>query len=391
MSKAHFTKAFIDSIAPAVGKNLTFTDDKVRGLTLLVTPAPYGTKTFYFTRKHLARVRRIKLGRYPECSVAIARERAAKLHIDYDAGNDIVQIRKQERAELTLTAFFEIYHEQHCQLHNRRPEYARYHFERYIKPSLGNKQLSHIERADVAELHRFLGRSGRPRTANKAHSLLRAILNRAIAWEYLSHPNPAQHVDRFKESSRDRFLQPTEMEAFHAAVGQEAEIVRDLIYLLLFTGARKTEALTMRWPDVDLNEAVWHIPDSKNGEPRRVALAGAALAILQRRSGDPSGSPWVFPGSDPTRHYVDPKRAWERVCDRAGINNLRIHDLRRTLGSWLLANGADLVTIQKALGHKDFRSTLVYARNNIDVVRREVNNAARKLMPKPYSVQGGRP
>jgi integrase len=390
MSKVHFTKALIESIVPAVGRNLTFTDDNVRGLTLIVSPAPNGVKTFYFTRKHRGRVRRIKLGRFPECSVTIAREGAAKFHIDYDAGIDTADIKRKERAQLTLSAFFEIYHEQHCQLHNKRPRDARYHFEHYIKPELGNRQLSDIQRADVAELHRHLGISGRPRTANKAHSLLRAILNRAMRWDYFKGPNPAQFVDRFKETSRERFLQPTELQEFHKALRQEPEIIQDLIYFLLFSGARKMEALTMRWSDVDLAAGSWHISESKNGKPRTVALSGnPALVILQRRSANPLASRWVFPGADPTRHYVDPKRAWERIRDNSGLHDLRIHDLRRTLGSWMLGNGSNLVTIKDALGHKDIKSTLVYARNNIDVVRKEMASAARKLMPKPYRVPGG--
>jgi integrase len=165
-------------------------------------------------------------------------------------------------------------------------------------------------------------------------------------------------------------------------------VIRDLIYVLLFTGARKSEVLTMRWRDVDLQAGDWRVPEPKNREPRRVALAGAARSILQRRLANASSSLWVFPGKDPAKHVVDIKRAWERIRDHAGIEDLRVHDLRRTLGSWLLAGGADLVTIQKALGHKDFSSTLVYARIDIDVVRQKVDRAARLLSPRPYLVKG---
>lgn len=384
MAKLHFTKALIEALEPT-DRLQSFTDNQTRGLTLKVTPA--GVKTFYLTKKFKGRTETTKLGRFPETTLAMARHRLAKLQQQYDAGISPAEEKRQERAELRLTEFFEIYYRDHCEIHNRRPDYARYTYERYVAPTLGHKKLSQITRSDVAAMHREFGRSGHPRTANKAQGLLRAILNKAIAWEYLQGTNPAQHIERFKEVSRDRFMSRGEVARFHEALAQESDsTLRDYFLVLLYTGARKTEALRMAWADVDLEHEVWRIPETKNGDARRVVLAGPTMAILNRRhearERDNPYHPWVFPGRVSGNPLTDPKRAWERIKDRANLEDLRIHDLRRTHASWMLEGGADLTVIGKALGHKDFESTLVYARLDLDPVRKAVDQTVRALSPK---------
>jgi len=386
MAKLSFTKALIEAIEPT-DRIQTFTDTKTRGLTLIVTPK--GVKTFYLTRKFEGRVERSRLGRFPDYALSRARTRAGQLNALYDGGINPQEEKRRRQAESSLDAFFEIYFEDHCRIHNRRPDYARYTYERYLSPALGRKKLSTIRREDVAQLHRELGRSGRQRTANKAQALLRAILNKAIAWEYLRGENPAQYVQRFREVSRDRFMSAEEVIRFHEALSHEAnETLRDFFLMLLYTGARKSEMLRMRWRELDFERELWRIPDTKTGEPRRVVLAGPALVILRRREASRSAAiEWVFPGKRPGRPLNDPKRAWERILDRAGIEDLRIHDLRRTHGSWMLEGGADLMVIGKALGHKDLGSTQVYARLNDDPVRKHVERTARALSPKPFSIR----
>ncbi len=426
MAKIHLTDKLIKALPPK-DKTASYTDTKTRGLTLLVTPA--GAKTFYLIRKVDGAVERTKLGRYPDTSLGAARRRASSYNVQYDAGINPNEEKRRKRAELSLDAFFEVYYREHCLIHNKRPETTRYTYEHYVKPALGRKKLSDIRRSDVQSMHAALGRSGRLRTANKAQGCVRAILNRAIAWEYLRGDNPAEHIRRFQETSRDRFLSKAELERFHLALAEEPELTRDFFLMLLYTGARKGEVLSMTWADVDLDSETWRIPDPKNREPRRVVLAGPAMVILRRREaarrdsedpgvspgraasgfpraprpgltrggpGDrrpdsPGPSPWVFPGRVRGKPLQEPKRAWERVLDRAGIEDLRVHDLRRTHASWMLAGGADLPTIAKALGHRDFHSTLVYARLDLDPVRKAVEATARALSPEPKLVSvGGR-
>lgn len=377
MARVHLTKAFVEAIEPT-DRLLTFTDDRTRGLTLLVTPG--GVRTFYLTRKFRGRVERNKLGRFPECTLAMARSRAAHLHVRYDSGENAAELVRQRRVETTLDQFFEIYYREHCALRNKRPDYARYTYAHYLSPAFGARKLSEIRRADVTALHQELGRSGRLRTANKAQALLRAILNKAIAWEYLHAENAAQHVMRFRETARDRFMSEQEVARWHEGLACEPPLLRDFFLVLLYTGARKSEVLTMEWDHIDLATGVWRIPLPKNLEPRRVVLAGPVLEILLRRQSDGRRSPrWVFPGRVAGAHLNDPKRAWGRLTERAQLHDLRIHDLRRTHGSWLLAGGADLQIIAKALGHKDLETTRIYARLTLDPVREHVERMTTRL------------
>lgn len=144
---------------------------------------------------------------------------------------------------------------------------------------------------------------------------------------------------------------------------------RDFFWMCLFTGARKGNVLRMRWQQLDLSLCLWQIPadEFKNGEDHCLPLSAGAMAILQRREG--VHPVWVFPGDGPRGHLVEAKRAWERIKRRSGLTDVTIHDLRRTVGSYMAINGVDLVTIKETLGHKDLRSTLVYARLNLAPVK----------------------
>ena len=131
----------------------------------------------------------------------------------------------------------------------------------------------------------------------------------------------------------------------------------------------------------DLDEGVWTIPAEKfkTGDEMEVPLVPEAIEILTRRQND-NGSEWVFPGPGKTGHLVDPTKIWERILERAEITNLRIHDLRRTLGSWQARAGASLYVIGRTLGHKNPQTTAIYARLDLDPVRLAVKAATDAMM-----------
>lgn len=132
----------------------------------------------------------------------------------------------------------------------------------------------------------------------------------------------------------------------------------------------------MRWQDVDLRRAVWTIPMTKNGLPQRIPLPPEAVAILERRKAEAvHRETFVFPGPGKTGHLVEPKRAWNAMLKAAGIENLRIHDLRRTLGSWQGRQGASLAIIGKSLGPKTHQATATYVRLDLDPVCQSVESA----------------
>ena len=137
----------------------------------------------------------------------------------------------------------------------------------------------------------------------------------------------------------------------------------------------------MRWEELNLARATWIIPaeKSKSGEAVHVALTPPVLRILKERKLN-SISEWIFPGTGRSGHLVEPKSAWKRILKRAGLTDLRLHDLRRTLGSWQAATGASLPIIGKSLGHKSLQATQIYARLNLDPVRDAVNTATNAML-----------
>ena len=153
--------------------------------------------------------------------------------------------------------------------------------------------------------------------------------------------------------------------------------MRDLFLLALLTGARRSNVSAMRWADIDLVTGVWRIAKTKNGTPQTVTLSPEAVTVLASRK---ASGVFVFPGSGKTKHIVEPKNAWAKLLKQAGIENLRIHDLRRTLGSWQARTGASLPIIGKSLNHKTHQATAIYARLDLDPVRQSVNTATAAIM-----------
>jgi integrase len=174
-------------------------------------------------------------------------------------------------------------------------------------------------------------------------------------------------------------LQPDELPHFFAALANEPNAAaRDFFMISLLTGARKSNTLAMCWRDINFAAATWRIEQTKNGDTQTIHLPKEAMDILTARK-LVSESPWVFEGSGKSGHLADPKKAWERILTEAGIENLRIHDLRRTLGSYQAATGANGYIIGKSLGHRSQQSTAIYARLNLDPVRESVNKATEAM------------
>lgn len=271
---------------------------------------------------------------------------------------------------------FSLYYERHAMVKNRCPQNTHYFFKAHGQ-RWGHLEVEEITRFDIQDWVDELGVSSRS-AANRAVHMLSAVLNWGIRRGYIPGPNPCQGVEKFKIRDRDRFLMPEEFKRFRASLEQESQLYKDFFWMCLLTGARRGNVMSMRWDELDLELALWRF-DSKNDEVCNLPLNTGALAILDRRSKTTSG-PWVFPGRAQGKHLKEARRPWARILKRAGINNLRIHDLRRTLGSYLTINGENLAVVQKALGHKDQRSTAVYARLPLKSVRDAVEKVQFSFM-----------
>ena len=391
--KANFTKAVITAmVAPETGRTYLH-DAKEAGLVLMITAT--GRKTFQLYKKHKGRPVRVTLGTWPEITVEQARKKARDAKAELDAGINPNDALRQERQEMTFVDLFNQYMERHAKPRKRTWQEDQNQIDRYLG-AFAKKKLSAITRKDVAALHARIGKTA-PTAANRVLSLLSSVFGRAIEFDLWAGANPCTGVRKFPEQSRDRFLSGDELRRFFEALEQEPnDTARDFFTVALLTGARRANVLEMKWPDLDLDAATWRIGRTKNGTPQTVALVEPVVDLLRERRRQAT-SVFVFSGTGKTGHYMEPKRAWKTLLKRAGIEGARVHDLRRTLGSWQAMTGASLPVIGKSLNHKNQSTTAIYARLDLDPVRSAMEKAAAAMLatrdqaPKviPFKKAGG--
>jgi integrase len=373
----NFTKKSLEQLPrPTNGQRSYYYDKHLRGLAVAVSPA--GRKGFILYRKVAGRPERISIGPFPDLSIEQARGKASELNAQIAKGENPAAEKREVRGEMTLQGLFTQWAEHHGK-QKRSWLLMQREFNVYLKP-WHTRKLSSISKLNVIALQNSLKQKHGLYVSNHILRLLSSLYNRAIEWGWKG-VNPVAHVSLFKEVKRDRFLRPAELPAFFKALATEPEIIRDFIMLALLTGARRANVQAMSWPQLDFVQRTWIIPaaNAKGDEILTIPLLPQALAILTRRQ-KTATSEWVFPSSGKTGHLVEPKSAWKRIVKAAGLSDLRLHDLRRTLGSWQALTGASLLTIGKSLGHKSLAATTIYARLTDDSVRQSMGKAATSLL-----------
>lgn len=368
------TKQVIDETPfPAAGQ-VFVRDTELTGFALRVTQ---GRKSFILEKRIRGRMRRLTLGPYGPLTVDQARKLAAG-HIGAIAqGADPAQVRQDRLHEPTFGDLTQQYLERHAP-RKRSARDDRGMLDTHLAV-FRTRKLTDLTRNDVARLHAKVGEAA-PYRANRLVALLRKMFNLARDWGLHGGENPSTRIQMFHEASRDRFVQPEELPRLFQAIAAEADpSVRAVLLTALLTGARRTEVLTMQWGDVSLTRAEWRIPQTKAGRPHLLPLPQALIATL-RSLPRVDGNPYVFPGQNGVGHLHNMKRAWNRIRVRAGIHDVRFHDLRRTVGSWLAGSGESLQLIGKVLNHRDVSTTAIYARLNLNPVRQALERNATKML-----------
>lgn len=381
--KINFTKAKLDALSlPELGKRETYHDIKTNGLQLRITSN--GIKTFsLFRRIKNSSPERVTLGRYPDMSIEQARIESTRLNGLIVQGINPNTDSRALKTETTLQELFDnfLQHRRNKRgafLSEKTKRSYRYDFGLYLG-KWGKRKLSQFKDTDFGKLHAEIGKE-HPTTANRVIAMASSLFGYASEKKLFKGQNPAQGIKKYPETKRERFLQADELPAFFAALAEEGnETLRDYFLISLLTGARRSNVQEMQWKQINFDRAEWRIPTTKNGEPQTVTLTPEAIEILRNRKTD-NVAPWVFPGIGSTGHIVEPKKAWKRVLERAGIDDLRIHDLRRTLGSWQAKTGASLTIVGKSLNHKSPSTTAIYARLDLDPVRESVDRATGAIL-----------
>lgn len=377
-TRFNFTRAAINALPiPESGKRDTYHDTSALGLQLRITST--GVKTFsVYRRIKRGEPERITLGRYPGMTVEQARREASRISLDISDGKNPAEVKRGHKAELTFSELFAEYLERHSKPKKKTWAEDKAQFETYLMKPLGKKKLSTIDRKSIAHVHSDITKAGHAPTANRVKALVSSIFGWAIS-AGLCESNPAFGIKPNRENQRDRFLQSDELPRFFQSLAEEQnKTIKDYVLLSLLTGARRSNVLSMKWADINFERGEWRIEETKNGTPQTVALSPEAMTILRNRLSD--GAVFVFPGIGKAGHLMEPKKGWKRILERAGIDNLRIHDLRRTLGSWQAKTGASLAIIGKSLNHKNQNTTAIYARLDLDPVRDSVNKATGAML-----------
>ena len=363
-----------------VVRDTVFWDRELPGFGVRVYPS--GGKVYVVQARGPDGQKRVTVGRQDVLHAEQARRRAALIIVRIKAGEEAVPLPLAARAAggPTVADLAARYLEEHVAVRVKRTTAAnaRIAVRRHILPALGRVPLEAVERAQVVELQQQM--SGRPSAANWAVKTLSHMYRLAAGWGMVPEGcNPCRSVAKYPERKRERFLTDAEIarlgrildEAVTRGSASPASVAA--IRLLMLTGCRKNEILTLRWADVDLDAGELHLADAKTG-PRTVQLPPTAARILEAlpRRVD---SPWVFPGRNPETHLSTISHLWLAVRAKAELEDVRLHDLRHSFASRALALGETLPVIGKLLGHSDIETTARYAH----LARDSLHEAAERI------------
>ena len=356
------SKRIVDRLA-VDGKDAVFWDRKLPGFGVRVYPS--GRKVYVVQTRAGGKSKRVTVGRHGEIPPDRARKEAARLIARIKEGKP--PVHAEPAAEPTIGDLAGRYLREHVDM-RCKPATAKHYrlmLGKHIVPGLGDLHVSKVQRKHILKFQ--YGLRDMPTVANRCVDILVKMFNLAELWELRPHGrNPCKSVRRYKVLPRkERFLTPEEL----ARLGRALDIApaerlasrhaAAAIRLLILTGCRRNEIMGLAWDDLDFEAGEMRLRDSKTGA-RVVPLPPAAAEVLADLPKTP-GNPWVFPGRKKGTHQVNINDSWDRIRRRAGLDRVRLHDLRHTFASRALAIGEGLPMIGELLGHTQVNTTARYA------------------------------
>jgi integrase len=374
---AHLTDAIVKKLPlPAKGSKITY--DEVSGFGVRVTAG--GARSFvlnYVTNG--GRERRYTIGPVEQgeakkghWKTPDARAKAKELKRLIDDGGDPLGDIEDERAAPTVAELIERFKAEHVERKRPSTKTAYEHMlDKHIGPHFGRHvKVTDVRFEHVDALHSKLTKAGSSYMANRCVALISKMMSLAVRWR-MRDDNPAKGIERNYEAARKRYLSADELARLSAALaGYGNQQIANIFRLLLLTGARRGEVLTMEWGALDLGAGIWTKLGSttKQKSDHVVPLSAPARQLLtemqdeyMRRHPKKPLPQFVFTGSGSTGHVVQVKKAWRAITKGAGITGLRIHDLRHSFASQLASGGASLPLIGALLGHSNPNTTHRYA------------------------------
>ena len=371
------TKRFLDSVKlPKQEKKQTFYwDSQLPNFGIRVTVGGLVSYVIQY-RNGQNKSRRLTFAKYPiGISPEVARKKARELLSMAALGDDPALEKQQARNTLTVGELVERYLEEHARPHKKERSIKEDErlLERHILKKFKSRSITEVTRADVTKFHNVM--RSKPYQANRCLALLKTMFNLAENWQLIEPgANPCKFVKPFPEKNRERYLSQDELRRLGKALSiadrkkTESPAVIGALSLLLFTGCRLREILTLKWEYVDFENSRLNLPDSKVGA-RVIYLNDEAVEVLIRLKSTVQNGQWVIPGQRNGKPMVNITKPWERIVKRAKITNLRLNDLRHTYASHGVKVGASIPLIGGLLGHTQSSTTERYAHLSDDPLR----------------------
>jgi integrase len=361
-------------------KRTDYYDTSITGFTLECRAS--GGKTFvlrYFNEygKQCQR----KIGVYGEISFDQAKKVAKRLRSEVVLGGDPAANKAAKKAIPTYDELAD-QHYAYVKTYQKTPANTEAVLRVHIRPKWGKMRLDEITTQDVAKWLAELRQSGKaPATVEKIRITFNRSFELALKWGTPGvKANPVRGIPRPKFSNaRDRFLSPDDAaRLLKATEASRNPQLKNIVGLLLLTGARKNELLQAQWQHVDLQRKVWFIPTSKTGQSRHVPLSQAAIDMINQLPRWEK-CPWLLPNPKTKKPFTDIKHPWETARRSAGLPDLHIHDLRHSAASFMINAGIDLFAVGRILGHADHQSTMRYSHLANDTLLKAVEAGAMQM------------
>jgi integrase len=375
--RAKLTKRVVEAIQPAPARDVIAWDTELRGFGVRVWPS--GKRAYFVKyRTQEGRQRKPTIGVHGIITAEQARDHARQWLAEAAGGSDPANRKREAREMPTMAELAELYLARHARPPKKKPSSIandRRLLAKRIVPPLGRRKVNEVTREDVVRLQENLQET--PYEANRVLALLSKMFTLAEDWGFRSRPsNPCKGIDRFPEKRRQRFLGAADLARLGVVIAEEeskrthSPSVFAAVKLLLFTGCRLSEILTLRWTEVDLERSCLRLADSKESKTgeKVVFLNSAALEVLSALKPE-HGNAYVISGAKAGRHLVNLEKPWRRLRDKAGLNGVRLHDLRHSFASAGAENGLSLPLIGALLGHRQPTTTNRYIHVGADPLR----------------------